>query len=263
MKSHSQTERFRRMHTPGRPLVLFNVWDAGSAKAVEDAGASALATGSWSVAAANGYLDGEKIPLTLALENVSRIVAGAQVPVSFDIESGYGDEPSDLRCSVAAAAATGVVGFNIEDSVPATGSLRAVQDQVARLKIARQSADGVAGGLFLNARTDVFLQAAAEDHDQAMLEEAIARGKAFADAGADGLFVPGLASPRLIERLTRASSLPVNIMVSDARPADGLASLGVARISYGSRPYETAMRALSKAARAIFATHEDNEEAKQ
>lgn len=250
MDLHDKAQRFRGMHVSGQPLILFNVWDVGSATAVADAGARALATGSWSVAAANGFPDGEHVPLVFALDNVRRIAASTELPVSLDIESGYGADAVAVGSTIAMAAETGVVGFNIEDSFPPDGSLRTRDEQVARLRAARRSADDAAGGLFINARTDVFFQATAECHDDAMLHDAIERGKAFADAGADGFFVPGLVAPALIERLTRATSLPVNIMATETTPSSSaLASLGVARISHGPGPYVAAMRALSDAAR--------------
>lgn len=244
---------FREMHTAARPLILFNIWDAGSAKAVASAGAAALATGSWSVAAANGYADGEQVPLDLAVANLRRIVASTVLPVTFDLESGYGVNADDVGRSVAATIDAGAVGCNLEDSYPADGSLRPIAEQAARLAQARSAAQRSGVALFINARTDVFFQRSADVHDAGMVAQAIERARAYADAGADGLFVPGLADEKLIAELVAASPLPVNIMVGAATPSfDRLAAAGVARISHGPGPYLAAMKAVETAAAAIY-----------
>ena len=121
---HDQATRFHALHQPGHPLVLFNIWDPGSAKAVAAAGAAAVATGSWSVAAANGFDDGERMPLELALANLRRIVAATTLPVTIDLESGYGETPEHVATTVLAALDAGAVGCNIEDSFPESGALR-------------------------------------------------------------------------------------------------------------------------------------------
>lgn len=250
----NKAQAFRSLHTPGRPLVLFNIWDAGSAKTVAAAGAAALATGSWSVAAANGYADGEQIPLEVALANLGRIVAASALPVTLDLESGYGATPAEVGRSVAAAIAAGAIGCNIEDSHPADGSLREIDAQAARLAAARAAADASGIALFLNARSDVFFQRPATAHDAQMVADALQRAAAYAAAGADGLFVPGLADPDLIAALCKASPLPVNIMVGPGTPPTAaLAQAGVARISHGPGPYLAAMKAVQDAAAALYA----------
>jgi 2-methylisocitrate lyase-like PEP mutase family enzyme len=250
-----KTERFRALHIPGKPLVLFNIWDAGSAKAVAAGGAKAIATGSWSVASANGFADGERIPLTLAIDNLRRIVGVTELPVTMDVESGYGDAPEVIGETIALAIDAGAVGCNLEDSFPANGKLRETVDQADRIRRARQTADAAKIRFFINARTDIFFQRPPEQHDNAMVVEAIERARAYADAGADGLFTPGLADITLVGRLTEASPLPLNIMVGDATPAVRvLAEHGVARVSHGPRPYVIAMKALEEAARAASVT---------
>ena len=235
-------EAFRALHKPGAPLVLFNIWDAGSAKAVAMSGAKAIATSSWSVAAAHGFVDGERIPVELAIDNLRRIVCATELPVTVDLESGY----ADVGETIALAIQAGAVGCNLEDSRPADGSLRQIAEQCARIREARQSANAA---FFINARTDVFLQ---PGDDQ--MGAAIARARAYAAAGADGIFVPGLEDKALILELVEASPLPVNIMVGDQTPTlRELAALGVARVSYGPRPYVLAMQALEAAARALTA----------
>ena len=245
---------FHALHVPGEPLVLFNAWDAGSARAVAGAGAKAIATGSWSVAAANGFDDGERLPLTLVMDNLRRIVASVALPVTVDLESGYGEAPDAVAATVGAALEAGAVGCNLEDSFPADGRLRAVADQVARLAAVRRAVEAAGVALFLNARTDVFFQKPAAEHDSAMVDDALQRARAYADAGASGLFVPGLVDEALIARVAEASPLPVNVMAMPGVPSRArLAALGVARISHGPGPYRGAMQWLADAAKAAMA----------
>jgi 2-methylisocitrate lyase-like PEP mutase family enzyme len=241
---------FREMHAPGKPLILFNIWDAGSAKAVAAAGARAIATGSWSVADANGYADGEQLPLAVALDNLRRIVRATDLPVTVDLESGYGETPAEVGETIAKAIAAGAIGCNLEDSYPKDGSLRPMADHVDRVRFARRAAEAAKVPFYINARTDVFFQRDEEQHDGAMVNEALARGRAYAEAGASGLFVPGLVDIALVKRVTSASSLPVNIMIGSTSPSiHDLASSGVARVSHGPGPYLLAMKALEDAAR--------------
>lgn len=245
-----KAEQFRALHIPGKPLVLFNIWDVGSAKAVAAGGATAIATSSWSVANANGFADGEQIPLTLSIENLRRIVGATGLPVTIDLESGYGDKAEMVGETIGLSIHAGAVGCNLEDSFPSNGKLRELADQVERIRRARQAADATSIGFFINARTDVFFQRSPEQHDEAMLVEAIARARAYAEAGANGLFAPGLANIALIARLAKASPLPLNIMIGDdTPPVHTLAEHGVARVSHGPRPYLAAMKALENGTR--------------
>jgi 2-methylisocitrate lyase-like PEP mutase family enzyme len=248
-----RAEHFFKLHQAGSPLVLFNVWDPGSAQAVAASGAFALATGSWSVAAAHGFGDGEKLPLSLVLDNLQRIVSSTTLPVSVDLESGYGADSQALGDTISRAIAAGAIGCNLEDSDATTGTIRPAQAQQKRLLAARAAA--ASGGIpfFLNARTDLFLQAGPEQHDATMLNAAIERARIYADSGASGVFVPGLANAGLIERMVSKSPLPVNVMVSSVTPTLAqLAELGVARVSHGPGPYRAAMKALEVAARAAM-----------
>ncbi|MGO4525726.1 isocitrate lyase/phosphoenolpyruvate mutase family protein [Microvirga sp. 2MCAF35] len=243
---------FKALHVSGRPINLFNVWDAGSAKAVAASGAKALATGSWSVAAAHGFEDGEFMPFDLALSNLERIVAATDLPVTIDLESGYGATPEEVGATIARTVQAGAIGFNIEDGVRETSPLREASEQAARLRAVREAADGLGVPAFLNARTDVFLIAPADEHES-LVAGAVERGRAYADVGADGFFVPGLIDESLIARVVERSSLPVNIMANAKTPsAARLAELGVARISHGPGPYRMAMKALEDAARAAL-----------
>jgi len=250
MKTQEQkAHRFRKLHVNGEPLVLFNIWDAGSAKAVAKVGAKALATSSWAVSEACGYSDGEHTPLNLAIDNLRRITDATDLPVTVDLESGYGDTPDKVGETVALAINAGAIGCNIEDSFPENGSLREIAHQVERLRHARKAADRTDVSFFVNARTDVFLQASHKKHDAALLAVTLERARSYADAGADGLFVPGLSDLGLIAELTKALPLPVNIMVAEGADIGALAKHGVARVSYGADPYVKAMSAFQDAAR--------------
>ena len=246
-----KAEQFRALHIPGKPLVLFNIWDAGGTKAVAAGGATAIATGSWSVANANGFADGERIPLGLVIDNLRRIVSATDLPVTIDLESGYGDAPEIVGKTIGLAIDAGAIGCNLEDSFPANGKLRETVDQAHRIRCARQIADAANISFFINARTDIFFQRPPEQHNESMVVEAMERAHAYADAGADGLFAPGLADITLIARLAAGSPVPLNIMVDDGTPPlHKLAEHGVARVSHGPRPYLMAMKGLEEGARA-------------
>jgi 2-methylisocitrate lyase-like PEP mutase family enzyme len=251
----TRAEEFRRLHVAGDPLVLFNAWDAGSARAVAAGGARAIATGSWSVAAAHGYPDGEGLPLDLAISNLERIVRSVELPVTIDLESGYGTKAGTVAETLTRALRAGAVGCNIEDSVIGGDGLYEPQEQAARLRAARAAADRMSIPAFINARTDVFLKAEPARHDATLVDIALQRAATYAAAGASGIFVPGLTDAALIGRLCTASPLPVNVMVLPALPPrPELARLGVARISHGPGPYRAAMRFLEDAARAACAS---------
>jgi 2-methylisocitrate lyase-like PEP mutase family enzyme len=251
---HEKAKYFHSLHVRGQPLVLFNVWDVGSTKAVEGAGARAIATGSWSVAKANGYEDGERMPFELALGNLERIVRATDLPVTIDLESGYGQTAEAVGRTVGQSIDAGAIGCNIEDSNPGTGLLRGIEEQVARIAHARKAAQAKQIPFFINVRTDVFFGSGEAQIDE---DERIAlvleRAKAYAAAGADGLFVPGLENGASIRQVVEASPLPLNIMVGDETPSlRELASLGVARVSHGPRPYLSAMARLKDEARAAL-----------
>jgi 2-methylisocitrate lyase-like PEP mutase family enzyme len=243
----TQTERallLKSLHRKGDPLILFNIWDAGSAKALQEIGAKAIATGSWSVAAAHGFSDGEELPFDLALENLIRIVKSVDVPVTLDLESGYGQ----VQESVTKVIHAGAVGINFEDQIINGEGLYSIADQSARIRAIREAAESLSIPLFINARTDIFLKS--DNHTQDDLDEAVRRAASYADAGASGFFAPGLAMPGFIEKLCELCPLPVNIMMlPDAPSARKLGELGVARVSYGPIPYRLAMEALKESGR--------------
>ena len=250
MNQQARAALFASLHRPGDPVILYNAWDAGSAKAVAEAGASAIATGSASVAAAHGFHDAEALPLDLAIANAARVAAAVDLPVTIDFEGGYAVEPESLAANMKRLAGTGAIGCNFEDQVVGGDGLHPIETQAARIRAARET---VGPDFFINARTDIFLKARADSHDEAKVEAALERARAYAEAGASGFFAPGLADLRLLERLCAASPLPVNFMAFPGAPeAHEVGAAGVARISHGPFPYRLAMKALKKAAEAIY-----------
>jgi len=241
MTQAEKAQHFKSLHQKGAPLVLYNIWDAGSAKALEEAGAPALATGSWSVAGAQGYGDGEVLPLDFLLQIVERITATVSVPVSVDFEGCYAAEPAGVTANVRRLIQAGGIGINFEDRVVQGEGLYPVEAQVERVKAARAAAETEGVPLFINARTDVFLQSKPDQHES-LVDEAIARGRAYAQAGGDGFFIPGLTDVTLIAKIVEAVDLPVNAMMRGAlTDLSAVAKAGVGRASYGPGAFITAM----------------------
>ncbi|MFL6760126.1 isocitrate lyase/phosphoenolpyruvate mutase family protein [Sphingomonas sp.] len=246
----SKFEDFAKLHVPGDPLVLFNAWDAGSAAAVAKSGASAIATGSASVSMANGFGDGEEVPLDWVLGNASRIVSAVELPVTIDFEGGYATDPGGLTANGRRLAETGAIGCNFEDQVVGTDHLYGIVDQAERIFALRA---GVGDGFFLNLRTDLFLKAPAAEHDSALADAAIERGKAYAAAGANGFFIPGLADLSLVERISKAVEIPINAMHLPNGPSRAeWVRAGIARVSHGPFPYMAMQEWLTGAARAAI-----------
>lgn len=250
MAQPAKAELFAALHRPGDPLILFNAWDAGSARAIAEAGAPAIATSSWSVAAANGYYDAEALPIELALANAERVVTAVDVPVTIDFEGGYSVNPATAAANAERLAETGAIGCNLEDQIIGGDGLHSIASQSKRIRAIRAA---VGPAFFINARTDIFLKAKSDKHDQAKVEAALERARAYADAGASGFFAPGLIDLTLLERLCAASPLPVNSMTFTGAPANAdLAAAGVARISYGPGPYRLAMAWLAAEAKKLY-----------
>jgi 2-methylisocitrate lyase-like PEP mutase family enzyme len=248
MNQTDKAKRFAELHVRDAPLLLYNAWDAGSAKSILDAGAKAIATSSWSVAAAQGYGDGEAIPIELAEQIVGRIAATVDIPVTVDFEGGYSEDDGELAANISRLLDLGVIGINFEDRIVKGSGLYSVDRQARRIAAIRKAAEQKGIDLFINARTDVFFEHG-EDAAQAV-GEALDRAKAYAAVGASGFFVPGLVDDALIGQICESVSLPVNVMVMDGVPSNArLSELGVARISYGPIPYIRAMKALGQEAR--------------
>ena len=235
----------RRLHDAPELLQVVNVWDAISARVIADLpDTRALATASHSIAATLGYEDGEKIPLDLMLDMVGRIVAATDLPVSADLEGGYGDSGETIRRAIG----VGAVGANLEDQ------LRPFDDAVASVRAAIRAADSEGVPFALNARSDVFLRDTfPTDHEK--VEEAIRRGRAFLDEGATCVFVPGKLDERTVEQLVgglgvrKLSVIAVPGSVAPTR----LEALGVARVSYGPWTQRVALTALKNTALDLYA----------
>jgi 2-methylisocitrate lyase-like PEP mutase family enzyme len=244
----SKFETFAALHVPGDPVVLYNIWDVGSALAVVAAGAKALATGSHPVADANGWPDGQLVPMDFAFANAKRIVEAVELPLTVDFEGAYSDDPEQGGANVAALKATGAVGCNFEDQVIGGDGLHPLDLQVRRISAIR---DAVGADFFINARTDLFLKT--QTYDDALVDQVVERGKAFAGAGASGFFVPRLADSKQIERIVREVPLPLNVIAFPGAPDKSVwASAGVARISHGPFPQRALMKQLEEAARAAI-----------
>ena len=240
MSQIDKARQFAALHVPGSPLILYNIWDAGGARALEKAGAPAVATGSWSVAAAHGYGDREQAPLDLVLTVVGRIAASVDVPLTVDFESGYAEAPEGLSANIARLIEAGAIGLNFEDQIIGGEGVYPIETQSSRIAAVR----GAAGDLplFVNARTDLFLKQKDRAQHGSLIAETKERAAAYAEAGASGFFVPGLVDADLIADVCSATSLPVNVMMMDGAPSpEALASAGVARISHGPGPYVRAM----------------------
>jgi 2-methylisocitrate lyase-like PEP mutase family enzyme len=244
----SKIAAFKALHVPGDPLVLFNIWDAGSARAVVGAGAKAIATGSYGVAEAQGFKDGEDFSIVDALRNLERIVSVTELPVTLDFETGYGDSPAQVTASVRRALDAGAAGINQEDRMPGETALLPVAQAAERVAAAASS------GLFVNARTDVYRGIKPEDYGQHLVDAVLERAEAYARAGAGGLFVPFLGDHPTITAICAASPLPVNVLWGPGRGTRAeLAACGVARISYGHGPWAATMDWLAGQAKAVFA----------
>ena len=249
MNQSDKAARFAELHDKGgAPLLMYNAWDAGSAKAIAAAGAPAIATSSWSVAEAHGYRDGQDIPLEFAAQIVARIAAAVDVPVSVDFEGGYSEDNGELAENAGRLIDSGVIGINFEDRVVQGTGLYDIERHASRILAIHTAAHQRSIDLFINARTDLFL---GQGRDPAgSITEAIERSKAYADAGASGFFIPGLQEEALIGQICEGVALPVNVMLMDSVPSIArLAELGVARVSWGPISYLQAMTALEEQAR--------------
>jgi 2-methylisocitrate lyase-like PEP mutase family enzyme len=246
----STFETFASLHRPGNPVILYNVWDAGSAQAVARAGAKAIATGSHPVGDASGFGDGQRVPMDFVMDNAKRVAAAVDVPVTVDFEGAYAVEPDEAAANVARLRAAGAVGCNFEDQVIGGEGLHPLDRQRRRIRAIR---DSVGPEFFINARTDLFLKT--QVYDDALLDEVIERGKAFADSGASGFFVPRLSDPRQAERVVREVPLPLNLIAFPGAPSNrDWANAGVARISYGPFPHRALMKTLEDWAREALAS---------
>ena len=237
-------ETFAALHVPGDPLILYNIWDVGSARAVAAAGARALATGSHPVGDASGFGDAQQVPLGYVFANARRIAEAVDLPLTVDFESAYSTDPEEGGANVARLKETGAVGCNFEDQIIGGEGLHPLDLQVKRIAAIRRA---VGEDFYINARTDLFLKT--KDDDDALIDQVVKRGKAFADAGASGFFVPRLSDASQIERVVREVPLPLNVIAFPGAPDKTVwADAGVARISHGPFPHRALMATLTEMA---------------
>jgi len=238
---------FAKLHIKGKPIVFVNVWDAGSAKAVAALGAKALASASWAVADSHGSVDGENLDPQLVVQNAKRICDAVDLPVSIDLESGYGETADEVGEFTKLIMDAGAIGCNIEDSKPLDHSLRTIEDAAERIAAIRARADAIKLPFFINARTDVFFQPSGRFTAPEAISETARRAAAFKAAGANCLFVPRLTDKALIKEIVAQIDLPLNILLSDNfDKIPEYADLGVSRISMGPNPYRAALATLQK-----------------
>jgi 2-methylisocitrate lyase-like PEP mutase family enzyme len=248
-----RAERFHRLHDAPGPFRLVNAWDRFSGRVFSLAGAPAIGTSSFAVALAHGYQDGQRIPWALVRDVVADLVdAAGDVPVTADIEAGQGPAPADVATAVDDVITAGAVGVNIEDSIPATrGELFTIEDHCDRLRAARAAAERRSLPLFINARCDVYFGAriAGAERPRQLLE----RATAYTEAGASGVFVPGLTDLDVLARLCDTVGVPVNVMVAPGLPSvEDLATAGVRRISQGGAGFLLAAGYLERMTRAFL-----------
>ncbi|KAB8167862.1 isocitrate lyase/phosphoenolpyruvate mutase family protein [Streptomyces sp. 3MP-14] len=222
------------LHRGARPLLLANAWDALSARLAARAGAAAIATTSSGVAWSLGAPDGDRLARADAVALVARVASAVELPVTADIESGFAPDAAGVGETVAEVLAAGAVGVNLEDSSHGGPQpLRPAGEQAERLAAARAAAEAAAVPLFLNARVDVFLRH--RGAATALVDEALARGRAYLAAGADGVFVPGVTDPELVRTLADGLDAPLNVLAGPGAPdVAALTAAGAARISLGS-----------------------------
>lgn len=240
MSDHAtKAQIFADLHVKGTPVIIYNAWDGGSAKTIAGCGAKAIATGDHPVGFAHGFGNDDFADFTFDIylptikEIASRI---GDLPYSVDINNANGLTGDALRRRVQIILDTGAVGVNYEDGLPDGSGVQPVEEQVERIQTIRATAEAAGVPLFINARTDLFALADPAEHP-GLLDEVVARAKAFQEAGASGLFVPGLLDISLIAQLCERVELPVNIIRLPGAPSTSeLAAAGVSRISYGPVP---------------------------
>jgi 2-methylisocitrate lyase-like PEP mutase family enzyme len=231
---NAKADAFRSMHRLPPMLILPNAWDAVTARLFVKAGARAIATTSAGIAATLGYADGQNVPRELMVEAIARIARVVDVPVTADMESGYAASSKDLGDSIRAVIDAGAIGFNLEDATgDSSQPLFAVEQQIERIRAAREAADNVNVRVVINARTDVYLAKFGESASR--LSETERRLNAYREAGADCLFVPGVTDMPTLTQLVHSVPGPLNVLAGPGMPpAADLQRIGIGRLSVGS-----------------------------
>ncbi|WP_264556712.1 isocitrate lyase/PEP mutase family protein [Halocatena marina] len=247
----AQTFQNRHTETTADPLVLPNSWDAASTIIYEAAGLEAVGTSSAGIAAALGVPDGEHLARDEMLAVVSRIAHGVGIPVSADIEAGYGDTPDDVAGTVRKTIDAGAVGINLEDGTDnSESSLMDTHRHSEKIRAARKTADEADLPLVINGRTDVFWRDVGNEADR--IEHAIERANEYYDAGSDCLFIPGVTDAETIAALVDGLDGPLNVLGGpEVPPIPELNKLGVARVSVGSGPMRATLGYLREISTAL------------
>ncbi|WP_368296960.1 isocitrate lyase/phosphoenolpyruvate mutase family protein [Cytobacillus firmus] len=232
---------FHRLHQQSSTFVLPNAWDVISAKMFEECGFKAIGTTSAGIAASLGYLDGQSIPLNKMVETIENIAKSVNVPVSADIEAGYGVTVEEILETVKAVAAAGAIGINLEDG---TGDpnrpIFDISSQVEKIAAIKELSESSNMRLFINARTDLFWLNAGDSSTR--LREAVMRAKAFQDAGADCIFIPGLTDRKDIKKIREEVPCPINLLIDPEMPSiSELSEIGIERLSCGSVPFRATL----------------------
>ena len=252
MDQQTKASLFYELHHNGSMLVLPNIWDPLGAMLLESIGYPAIATASAAIAYTNGYDDGEHIPFDEVLKRLNKITGSVNVPVTADFESGYSNTNSGLRENIKSLIKTGIVGINIEDSDKQNGMLIPVDLQCERINLIREVANESGIRLFINARTDVYINGKGYD-DNAKLSETIKRGKAYMEAGADCLFPIAVKQINHIKELTSNLAVPINILAIPGVPdLKTLKESGVSRVSLGPGFLKIAIKAMKNIAERLI-----------
>jgi 2-methylisocitrate lyase-like PEP mutase family enzyme len=236
-----KADLLRKLHHSGRTLVLPNVWDVASARIFEEMGFPAIATTSAGIAASLGYPDGQLISRDEMLDIVGRIARAVRVPVTADLEAGYGSTPDDMTATVKAMAEAGAVGMNLEDVTGSDESTHVdLATQVEKIQAIRRAGEAIGVPLVLNARTDIYLMPIGPEATR--FDRTVERLRAYRKAGADCLFVPGLKDATTIAKLVKAIDGPLNILATAGGPTiNELQAMGAARVSMGSGVMRSAL----------------------
>jgi len=235
-------QKFRLLHQQDRPLILVNAWDAASARLLESSGAAAIATTSAGIAWTLGYADGERMPMSDMLDACRRICRSVQVPVSADIERGFGETAAAAAGNVQALLDVGIVGINIEDGIDgSTGRVHDLGVLAGQIAAIRKVADAAGVALFINARIDTYFAAASDPI--ARYEATVHRAQVYINCGADGIFVPGLVDLEEIAKLAWTIGKPLNVYAghSGVPPIAALAQANVKRVSLGCGPLQASL----------------------
>lgn len=250
MLKNTKAKVFAELHDKKKPFLLANAWDAASARVFEKAGFSAIGTTSAGIAASRGYRDGQNIPFAEMLDNIEQVISAVELPVSVDLEAGFGKTSEEIVRNIQKVVSLGAVGINLEDGTGLAASpLVPIPEQVAKLRAIRRAIPVEA--LWINARIDVFYLGLFGK--EAALHETIERARAYVEAGANSVFIFGVNDPVVIARLVRDIPSPINLLATaQLPPMNELKSLGVARVSLGSGPMRATLGLLEEIARELL-----------